>query len=57
MNCPSRTFCKHMTSPTVAVQSTVKHDPSRQKQIESIVKLNYVLTPILWVTSGEHTYC
>ena len=41
-----RTFCKDMTSPTEAVPSAVKHDPSR-KQIESIVKLDYVLTPIL----------
>ena len=44
-----------MTSPTVAVQSTVKHDPSRPKQIESKVKLDYVLTPIIWVTSSGQT--
>ena len=54
-NRPIRTFCKHMTSPTVAVRSTVKHDPSLRKQIESIVKLDYVLPPILWVTSGGQT--
>ena len=44
-----------MTFLTVAVRSMVKHDPSRQKQIESIVKLDTVLTPILWVTSGGQT--
>ena len=50
-NRPIHTFCKHMTSPTVAVRSTVKHDPSRRKQIERIVKLDYVLTTLLWVTN------
>ena len=28
---------------------------SRRKQIESIVKLDYVLTPVLWVTSNGQT--
>ena len=31
---------------------TVKHDLSRRTQIKSMVKLDYVLTPILWVTSS-----
>jgi len=52
---PIRTFCKHMTSPTVAVLSMVKHDPSRRKQTESISKLDYVPTLILWVTSSGQT--
>ena len=55
LNRPIRTFCKHMTSPTVALRSKVKHDPSQWEQIEIIVKLDYVLTPILWVTSGGQT--
>jgi len=33
-----------MTSPTVALRSTVKHDPSQREQIEIIVKLDYVFT-------------
>jgi len=33
----------------------VKHDHSRRKQIESIVNVYYLLTPILWVTSSGQT--
>lgn len=52
---PSVLFCKHMTSPTAAVQSTVKHDPYRRKQKESIVKIDYVSTSILCVISSGQT--
>ena len=45
LNRPIHTFCKH----------TVKHNPSQRKQIESKVKLDYVLTPLLCVTSGGQT--
>ena len=48
-------FFSHMTSPTVAVRSTVKNDTCQQKRLESIVKLDYVLTTILWVTSSGQT--
>ena len=41
------TFCKHIR--------TVKNDPSRQKKIEKIVKLDNVLKHTIWVTSSRQT--
>ena len=43
-----------MTSPTVAVQSTASNTTPQGKK-EGIVKLDYVLTSILWVTSYGQT--
>ena len=45
-NRPIRTFCKHMTSPIVAVQySETRPSRASAKTNESIVNLDYVLTP------------
>ena len=41
-----------MTSPTAAVQNTVKHDPLGE-QTESLVKLDYICGHILLTTSTD----